>query len=125
MPASASQSALNFIGDQQSAVSGGKRATAVPESLSSGINAAFTLNCFQDYGANRFIEFGFEVGDVVKCNEFHARNERLKRRTIFFGRGNAEGAKSTAVKRVGHGENASLGTGCSRIDGPAAKTRQL
>jgi len=104
--AGAPEPALNFVGDEQSAVLRGEGAGAIPECLADGIDSAFALNGFENDGADVFVEFGFEVGNVVAFDEFDAGNERSERQAIFFGGGDADGAESTAVERIFEGEDA-------------------
>ena len=98
--ARAAQAALNFVGDQQRAVFCGQRPRAVPEFVADRIDSAFTLNGFEEDGADGVIKFGFEIGDVVEVDKFDPRHQRGKRQAIFFSRGDAHGAKGAAVKRV-------------------------
>jgi len=55
--AGAAESALNFIGDQESAALGGKRASAIPEYFADGIDSPFALDCFKKDGADSVVEF--------------------------------------------------------------------
>ena len=64
------------------------------------MNATFALDGFEDYGADVFVEFGLEVGDVVEFDEFDARDERSEGQAIFFGGGDADGAEGASVKRI-------------------------
>ena len=76
-----------------------------------GIDAAFTLDGFENYCANGVVEFRFEIGDIVELDKFDAGNQRLKRHAIFFRGGDAEGAEGAAVERILHRQDAVLGGG--------------
>ena len=55
--AGSAQSALNFVGDQQSAVFGGKSTGTLPELFRDRKDATFALNRFQNDCANGIVEF--------------------------------------------------------------------
>src|SRR5882724_12701630 len=75
------------------------------------MHAAFTLDGFEDDGADGVVELGFEIGDIAEFYKFDAGEEGRKRVTIFFGESYADAAEGAAVKRVLHGEDAVLGRG--------------
>ena len=81
--AGSAEAALNFIGDQQSAVFASECASALPEFFADRVNSAFTLNGFQDYRADGFIELGFKICNIVELDEFDAGDQWLKRCAIF------------------------------------------
>src|ERR1700737_4840492 len=93
---------------------GGEGAGAIPKGLANRMYAAFTLDGFEDDGANGVIELGFEIGDVAEADKFDAGQEGRKRQTIFFGKSDADTAKGAAMKGVLHGEDAVLGRGLVR-----------
>src|SRR5713226_6048632 len=95
--AGAAESALNLIGDQQSAVLRGEGTSAIPESFADGINPAFTLDRFQKNAADGVVEFRFEISDIVEANKFSARNDGREGRPILFRGGDADGAKRPAM----------------------------
>src|SRR6202035_298923 len=123
----AAQTTLNFVGDEESAVLCGKAAGAIPKSFGDRMNAAFALDGFQDDGTYRFVEFGFQVGDVVETDEFHAGHERRKGQAVFFSGGNADCAEGAAVKGVLHRQDAVFGSRLVRSigGGAGAETRQF
>ena len=123
----ASETTLNFVGNKQRSMLGGESACALPESFRDRIDATLALNRFEDNRADAVVKFGFEVGNIVEGDEFHARNQRLERRAVFFRGGNAERAEGASVKGILHGENACLGgrlAGCARSR-PSAEPRQF
>lgn len=73
------------------------------------MDSAFALDGFKDYGTDVFVEFGFEIGDVVEFDEFDSRDERSEGKTIFFGGGDADGTECTTMKRVFESEDAVFG----------------
>src|SRR5208282_2487244 len=93
----------------QRAVLRGQDASAIPKSFAGGIDAAFALDGFNDYGADGVVKFGFEVGDVVETDKFNAGNNGRERQAIFFRGGDADGAKGASVEGIFHGENAVFG----------------
>ena len=123
----ASEATLNFVGNKQRSMLGGKSASALPESFRDWMDAAFALNRLEDNRADAVVEFGFEVGNIVEGDEFHARNQRLKRRAVFFRGGNTERAEGAPVKGILHGENACLGGRLAKCawSGPSAEPRQF
>src|ERR1700676_320487 len=98
VPPGASKAALNFVGDEQSAMLRSEQASAGPEGLGDRVNAAFTLNGFQDYGANGIVKFGFEIGDIVETDKFDAGHQRSKRQAIFLRGSDTQGAERASVK---------------------------
>src|SRR5271168_5154251 len=96
--AGAAQAALYFIGDQCSMVLSGKRARAGPKRFADAENAAFALNRLEYQGANRVVEFGFKIGDVVKAHELDSGNERLEWLAIFSRVSDRESAEGSAMK---------------------------
>src|SRR5882724_547787 len=123
----ASEATLNFVGNKQRAMLRGQSASALPESFGDRIDATFTLNRLEDNRADSVVKFGFEVGNIVEGDEFHARNQRLKRRAVFFRGGNAERAEGASVKGIPHGENARLGGRLAKCpwSRPSAEPRQF
>src|SRR5882724_4532837 len=107
--AGAPEATLNFVGNKQRSMPGGESASALPESLRDRIDATFALNRLEDNRADTVVKSGFEVGNIVEGDEFHARNQRFKRRAVFFRGGNAERAEGASMKGILHGENARLG----------------
>src|SRR5712672_1149663 len=106
--AGAAKSALNFIGDQQSAVLRCKGASAVPEFFADGIDAAFALNRFEKYGANGVVKFRFEIREIVEAHELDAGNDRRERQPVFFRGGDADGAKGAPMKGIFQSQEAVL-----------------
>lgn len=100
---------MNFVGNKQRVVLGSERAGAIPKAFANGVDAAFALDGFDDYGADVFVEFGFEVRDVVEFDEFDSRDKRSEWEAIFFGGGDADGAERASVKGIFEGEDAVLG----------------
>jgi len=74
----ASEATLNFVGNKQRAMLGSESASALPERFGDRIDATFALNRLEDNGADGVVESGFEVGNIVEGDEFHAWNQRLK-----------------------------------------------
>src|SRR5260221_9046686 len=74
--AGTAESALNFVGDEQRVVLRSERTGAAPKGFANGVDATFTLNSFEDDSADVFVEFGFEIGDVVEFDEFDSGDER-------------------------------------------------
>src|ERR1700686_692915 len=109
VPPGAAEAALNFVGDEQSAILRRKRASAIPEAFRNRVNAAFTLNGFQDYSANCVVKFGFEIGDIVEADKFDAGHQRSKRQAIFLRGGDTQGAEGASVKGIVHRQDAMLG----------------
>src|SRR5689334_7317934 len=99
---SAPEPALYLIGDEQSATFRGQAASAIPESFGDGVNPAFTLNGFQNDGANGVVKLRFQVFDVVEGDEFDTRHQRGKGQAVLFRRRDAHGAKRAAVKGICH-----------------------
>src|SRR5271168_174010 len=85
---------------------GGEGASAVPERGGDGVDAAFTLNRFQEEGANGVVEFRFEIGDVVEADEVDAGDDGSEGGAVFFGGSDADGAESAAVKGIFEREEA-------------------
>src|SRR5437899_1284809 len=98
--AGAAEATLNFIGDQQGAVLGGGRASAIPEFFADRIDPPFALNGFNENAANGIVEFRLEIGNVVETNKFGARDNRCEGQAIFFRSGDADGAKRPAMERI-------------------------
>src|SRR5439155_15972561 len=74
--AGAAEPALNFIGNQQSAMLRRKGTGAIPEILADGMDSAFALNSFEKNRANGVVEFRFEIREIVEAHEFDAGNDR-------------------------------------------------
>jgi len=106
--AGATESALNFISDEQRGVLRSEGAGAIPKGFADGVNATFALDGFEDYGADVVVEFGLEVGYIIEFDEFDSRDERSEGQSIFFGGGDADGAESAPVKRIFKREDAVL-----------------
>src|ERR1700737_3867829 len=106
--AGAAKPALNFVGDQESAVLRGKRASAIPENFAEGIDPAFALNWFQKDATDGAVEFRLEVSDVVEAHELRAGNEWREGQPILFRGSNGDGAESAAMKRILQGQKAML-----------------
>src|SRR5260370_4495475 len=125
--AGAAQAALNFVGDQQSAVFRGQSTSAIPEFFADRVNSAFALNGFENYRADRVIELGFEIVNIVELDEFHPRDQWLKRRAIFFRSSNTESAERAPVKRIVHAQDAGRRASvcCGALGRTSAKTREL
>src|SRR5258708_4251302 len=98
--AGTAEAALNLIGDEESAVLGGEGASAIPESLADRIDAAFTLDCFQEDSADGMVEFRVEIGEVIETHELRAGNDGREGQAILFRGGNADSAESAAMKRI-------------------------
>src|SRR5258708_37193452 len=96
--AGAAESALNLIGDQQSAVLRGEGTSAIPESFADGINPAFTLDRFQKNAADGVVEFRFEISDIVEANKFSARNKWCERQPVFLLGSDTDGAERAPMK---------------------------
>src|SRR5258708_19184587 len=92
--AGAAEAALNLVGDEEGAVLGGEGASAIPESLADRIDAAFTLDCFQEDSADGIVEFRVEIGEVIEPHEFRAGYDRREGQAILFRGGNTDGAES-------------------------------
>jgi len=89
---------LNFIGNQQSAVLRGERASTIPENFADWIDTAFALNRFEKDGADGAVEFRVEIPDIVEADEFSAGNHGCKRQAILFRGSDADGTESAAVE---------------------------
>src|SRR5205807_4374898 len=76
--ASPSQARLDFIRDQCRAIVVGQLASARPKCRAHRKDAALALDWFDHYAANRVVEFGFEISDVVKAHEFDSRHKWTK-----------------------------------------------
>jgi len=98
--AGAAEPALNFIGDQESAVLGGKRASTIPEYFADGIDSPFALDCFKKDGAYGVVEFRLEISDVVETHELRTGNKGRERQAVLFRGGDADGAERAAMKRI-------------------------
>src|ERR1700682_2863154 len=98
--AGAAESALNFIGDQESAVLRGKRASAIPKYFANRIDSPFALDCFKKDGADGVVEFRLEISDVVETHELRTGNKGRERQAVLFRGGDADGAERTAMKRI-------------------------
>src|SRR5258707_5457470 len=85
----AAETALNFVGDKQSAVLRGEGASAIPEGFGNGVECRLALNRFGEYCANGVVEIGFEIRDVDETNKFNARHEGCEQPTVIFCRGYA------------------------------------
>src|SRR6267142_1050937 len=106
--AGAAESALNFIGDQESTVLRGKRASTIPECFADGIDSPFALDCFKKDGADSVVEFRFEISNVVETHELRAGNKGRERQAVFFRGGDADGAERAAMKRILKSQEAML-----------------
>jgi hypothetical protein len=104
---------LNLIGDQESAVLRGKRASAIPENFAEGIDPAFALNWFQKDATDGVVEFRLEISNVVETHELRAGNEWREGQPILFRGGNGDGAESASMKGILQGQKAMLLRGCS------------
>ena len=98
--AGTAEAALNFVRDHRSVVLRSQRARTIPEFFADRENPAFTLNRFQNDGADGIVEFTFEVGDIIELHKFHARYQRSERLAIFFGISNRNRAKSSSMERI-------------------------
>src|SRR5258708_33813129 len=92
--AGSAEAALNLVGDEEGAVLGGEGASAIPKSLADRVDAAFTLDCFQEDSADGIVEFRFEISEVVETHEFRAGYDRREGQAILFRGGNTDGAES-------------------------------
>src|SRR2546423_9243781 len=125
--AGASEAALNFVGDEQTALLHSQGARAVPESSRYGVNSALALDGLENYGTNRGGTFCVQVGHIIETHKFDARNQRREGQAILFGGCDTDGAEGTPVKGILHRQNAVL---CGRAGGRVGgrengKKRQL
>src|SRR6266581_3103562 len=111
--AGAPESALNFIGDQESAVLRGKRASSIPEKFADRIDPAFALYGFQKDATHGVVKFRLEIGDVVETHELSAGNNRREWQPVLFRGSNADGAESAPMKGVFQGQKTVLLRGCA------------
>ena len=98
--AGAAHAGLNFIDDEQRAGGTGEGAGFSEEFLREGTDAAFTLDGFDEDGADFSGEFGAQIGYVVEANEFNAGDDRSEGLAVFLlicGRDCAEGAAMKAL----------------------------
>jgi len=72
-----SESALNFVHDQQGALLLRKRARGAIELLGDGTDAAFTLNRLDQDSADVVGELSFEISRVIELHELEAWHERF------------------------------------------------
>ena len=102
-------------------------AGAIPKRFGDGMNAAFSLNRFDQNGADGVVELGFEVGDVVEADKLDARQQRREGQAIFFGGRDAHGAERAAVEGIVHRQDAVLWRGTrGEVGGSAAvETREF
>src|SRR5260370_5866620 len=98
--AGAAEAALNFIGDQESAVLRSERTSAIPEDFADRINPAFALDRFEENRADGVVEFRLEISDVVETHELRSGDEGREGQAILFRGGNANGAERTSMKRI-------------------------
>ncbi len=96
--AGASQARLNFVGDQRRIILRRECAGALPESPADGENSAFALNRLDHNGADRLVEFGFEIRHIVDVDEFDSGNQRLERLAILRRMRDRKRAERAAVK---------------------------
>src|ERR1700685_3346571 len=94
--AGTAEAALNFVGDKQRAVLRGQGASTIPKRFAGGIDAAFTLDGFEDHGADGVVKFGFEIGNVVETDKFDAGHYGREGQAIFLRGGDADGAEGAA-----------------------------
>src|SRR5260370_38830947 len=106
--AGAAKSALNLIGDQESAVLRGKRAGAIPENFAEGIDPALALNWLQKDATDGVVEFRIEVSNVVETHELRAGNEWGEGQPILFRGGNSDGAERAPMKGILQSQEAML-----------------
>src|SRR6266705_4107703 len=111
--AGAPESALNFIGDQESAVLRGKRASSIPEKFADRIDPAFALYGFQKDATHGVVKFRLEIGDVVETHELSAGNNRREWQPVLFRGSDADGAESAPMKGVFQGQKTVLLRGCA------------
>src|SRR6266480_1092816 len=106
--AGAAESALNLIGDQESAVLGGEGASAIPESFADGIDPAFALDRFQKDAAHGLVELRLEIGHIVETHELRAGNDGREGQPILFRGSDADGPERASVKRILQGQETVL-----------------
>ena len=71
-------------------------------------NAAFALDRFDHERADRVVEFGFEIRDVIHRTNSTPGNERRKRFAVFGRVRDRKSAEGAAVKRIFERQDASL-----------------
>ncbi len=106
--AGAAESALNLIGDQESAVLCGEIASAIPESFADGIDPAFALDRFQKDAAHGLVELRLEIGQIVETYELRAGNDGREGQPILFRGGDADGAERASMERILQGQETVL-----------------
>src|ERR1700730_11756293 len=95
-----SQARLDFIRDERCAVVAGQFASARPKCGADRIDAAFSLDWFDNNSANRVVEFGFQISDVVKAHKFDSGHQRTKWLAVFRGMRYGKRAEGAPMKRI-------------------------
>src|SRR6185437_12234821 len=105
----ASQTALDFIGNQQRTVRARKLMGFLSELLAHWPDPAFSLNELKSNGADCRIKLLLQVSDVVELHKLHARENWSKGRAIFLFMGGRKRAKGAAMECMLQGKDAPLG----------------
>ena len=64
-------------------MTGGQSACSLPKFTADRVDAAFSLNGFEDDGANRTIEFRLEIAHIVKPHKFNTGNQGSEGVAVF------------------------------------------
>src|SRR5690242_14076848 len=98
--AGASQSALDFIQQQQRTRSFRQLACQRQKLMADRIDAAFALNGFDTNRTDAPIKLSLQFVDIVEWNEIHSGYQRLERIAILRLPGGRERAKCAPVERI-------------------------
>src|SRR5258707_2149905 len=108
--ASASQTALDFVRDQQCVMFARETLRCLDKSLAQRTDSAFTLHKLKANRANGVIKAALQVGNIVELYEVDAGKPRLKWRAIFFLVRGGKRAESASVECVFKRKDAPLGS---------------
>src|SRR5207245_1530663 len=76
------QARLDLVRNERRVIVAGQFASPRPKCRADGINAALSLDWFDNDGANRIVEFSFQISDVVKAHKFEPVTARAASRRM-------------------------------------------
>ena len=99
------ESALHFIQDQHGAMLAAQALGGLQEGRVGGVNAAFALHGFQNYGRGLVVDHGFHFFDVVVGEMVKLGHQGQEGGAVMFVPGGRKGAHGASVKTAHGGQN--------------------